>query len=87
MGSQILGTLISWHKDRGFGVVATKSYKHRYFLHISQLDESPDFIPAIGIKLLFRPGTPRKVGELSAALDAKVFSPIAEAVAAAVEVL
>jgi cold shock CspA family protein len=73
MESLTVGTLLLWHANRGYGIIqGPTSHRERYFLHISQVDELPDFQPKVGIKFSFTVAPPRKDGELPRAMSARV---------------
>jgi hypothetical protein len=77
------GKLLSWHTNRGFGILqGPTSHAERYFLHISEIDEPLDFVPRVGINFRFDVAPSNKDAELPRAINAK-----AVAAPAAAEVL
>jgi hypothetical protein len=82
MVSTTHGTLLSWYTNRGFGVLqGPTSLIERYFLHVSQIAQSPDFQPKVGMQFSFNVAPPRKEGELPRAVFAKlVAAPAVQAV-------
>lgn len=59
-----IGTVVSWHSDRGFGFIRPDGGQRDLFAHVTNLAGFTDL--RVGLKVSFEPGISERTGKTEA---------------------